>query len=154
MNATIGVTLRPTWLSLLTAVVCATGCSDGDRLPATYAVSGRVFLDGSPVAGAQLSFVSISHGSMARPAHGRTDAEGTFNLKTYFSPSRDMPGAIADNYAVVIAKLAPPATINYGGVKPPINLLPSRYADPERSGLAADVVASGRNDFEFRLQSD
>lgn len=154
MNAMTGVMLRPTPFVLLTAVVSAIGCSGGDRLPATYAVSGRVFLDGAPVAGAQLSFAPVSRGPETRPAHGRTDAKGNFSLKTYFSASRDMTGAIADRYTVVIAKLAPPATIHYGAIKPPFNLLPSRYADPERSGLAADVVADGRNDFEFRLRSD
>jgi hypothetical protein len=71
--------------------VALTGCGSG------YSpVSGTVKLDGAPVEGATVTFVS-EDGS--RTYSGFTDASGNFSLQ-----SGEKPGALAGNYKVTVVK--------------------------------------------------
>lgn len=93
-------TFRPPLPFLLALCCLALGCSPPPR---TVEVVGRVTLNGRPVAGALVVFVS-KHRDDA-PAHGTTDADGRYYLTSVFA-SHDMPrGAVPDrDYAVYIEK--------------------------------------------------
>ena len=137
------------------------GAADDGR-PTRYPVSGTVTMNGQPVAGATLNFLS-SDGS--RSAVGQTDAQGRYELTT-FSPG---DGALPGDYGVAIMKYelttdaaarpedeAPdePAGDDpfAGGPDPePVNVLPERYASVATSDLTATVV-EGDNTFDFTVE--
>jgi hypothetical protein len=144
------------WIFIL---ALASGCSGrGDRA-ATYPVSGKVRQGGKPVEGVDVAFLPKKAGPSSRPARGRTDASGEFSLRTYFSPSDDAAGAVADQYTVTLTKLDAPK----GMINPKIQMidpekqgprksqLPARYASRDQSDLSAAVTPSGPNRFEFNL---
>jgi hypothetical protein len=90
---------------LLAAVVSiglfAAGCGgQGDVVP----VSGRVTLNGQPLAGATVAFQPVSPGMNERPeacgSAGRTDASGQFTLRL-IEPDRD--GALVGEHIVTIS---------------------------------------------------
>ncbi len=119
----------------------------------TYPVSGKVLRGGKPVEGVDVAFLPNKAGPSSRPARGRTDVSGEFRLRTYFSPSDDALGAVADQYTVTLAKIdAPKGMIDPEKQRPPQNQLPARYGSREQSGLSAEVTPGGANVFEFNLQ--
>lgn len=59
----------------LTGAFVAAGCGSGDSGPETVAVSGRVLLDGEPLEGAEVTFVTDDFASF-----GKTDADGYYEL--------------------------------------------------------------------------
>lgn len=82
---------RGSLLLLMVVGLTATGC--GDTL---HPVSGVVKLDGAPVAGAKVTFVSDNGGaSYSAP----TDANGVFQMMT-----GEKPGIVSGNYKVVVTK--------------------------------------------------
>ena len=103
-------TLSRRLLSLCPAVlvVLASGCPDGASRDSswgeTYPVSGQVLLNGVPVEGATVGFSPVDGGQSAR---GRTDANGNFTLRTFFSVNFDDEGALGGEHRVTLYK-APP----------------------------------------------
>lgn len=84
---------------LLLLVAAFAGCSPPPR---TIEVSGRVTLDGQPVERALVLFLTPYQND--RPAFGVTDADGRYELSTYFSKN-DIPlGAVPGRYAVIVEK--------------------------------------------------
>ena len=89
----------------LIAVLAATGlagCSD----PGTIRVVGRITYNGEPVADAVVGFYSDYRDD--RPAAGRTDADGRYELKTYISSTVALKGAFPNKYGVVVFKFRRP----------------------------------------------
>jgi hypothetical protein len=80
----------------LSALV-ALGCG-GDR---PVAVKGVVNLDGSPLAGATVTFLPV--GDSGRPATGETNQEGVFRLTSLKIDDGAYPG----EYRVIITKISP-----------------------------------------------
>ncbi|HVA46572.1 MAG TPA: carboxypeptidase-like regulatory domain-containing protein [Pirellulales bacterium] len=143
------------------------GCSRAKRGdPNGRPVTGAVTYQGSPVEGANVTFVSAS-----TPAFGRTDAEGKFKLAT--AAGENVP---LGSYQVAIVKKEAPLVepesssteelgdgglpADYQFVPPdpnapppaePKDLLPAKYADAAKSGLSATVTADGKNEFDFPL---
>jgi hypothetical protein len=141
----------------LLLVLGLAGCSsrpvDPNR-PKTVPVSGTVTYKGAPVEGATVTF--FAQGGGKRGAVGRTDASGQFTLTT-FDPK---DGAIPGSYLVAIEKSvlegAPPeGATGKAGEEPPAgtvkDLIPSKYKDPNKSGLTADVKEGGVKDLKFDL---
>ncbi len=79
---------------LFGGLLSVSGC--GYRRPATVKTSGRVTLDGEPVAEAALMFV----GSTGRPSSANTDANGEFKVTTYGRNDGLAPG----EYKVSVAQ--------------------------------------------------
>jgi hypothetical protein len=141
------------WMGILIVPVIL-GCSGKGDLPVTYPVSGRVLLDGKPVEAVDVAFLPAKALPLSRPARGRTNADGEFRLRTYFSPSVDAMGAIAGQYTVTLSKIdAPTGLIDPEKQKPRASQLPVRYASYERSDLSAEVTSDGANRFEFNLRN-
>lgn len=130
------------WLSSTLAVVALlTGCGKPtDRHP----VSGSVFFEGRPVAGAGVLFCRDG----ARPAGAVTDEAGMFVLRTW----QPGDGAATGEHVVCVNKFDPvggPDASPYGEAK---NALPARYASPLTSPLRAAVSPAGKNRFRFDLE--
>jgi len=130
-------------LALLAATIPWAGC--GKPKPPTAPVTGRVLLDGKPVAGAAVMFEPVDGGV---PARGSTGADGGFTLSTFV---RD-DGALIGRHRVSVSKFVTEGvTANEFGLESapgtpglqPKAALPARYADPKASGLEATVKEGG-----------
>jgi len=139
-------------LALVAAATVVSGC--GPRL---VPVSGIVTLDGKPLAGAYVMFVSESE---AGPLTGRTDPEGRYSLVT----AQNQRGAFEGDYKVCIALYeagggksdplgAPdvPGEVVLGG-KPHRAVVPLKYTRPESSDLTAKV-SRNQPQLDFALTS-
>ena len=143
-------------VSLWVVSLSLCGCGSGSDQPELGEVTGTITMDGKPLAATIVVF-SPDNG---RPARGRTDAEGKYEL-TYIGETR---GAKIGHHRVEIAPneegedeseieaanagenvSAPPSP-----VKPEKTKVPSRYNTD--SVLEADVKA-GENVFDFKLES-
>jgi hypothetical protein len=116
-------------------------------------VRGRVTLDGTPVAGAAVTFVPI--GPRGHPASGPTDANGVFRLTTF----KQEDGALRGEYKVVVTKtdaLAPPPEAEPGNAESVKNhykalkskrsskqALPAVYGDAAKTPLRCAVPPDG-----------
>lgn len=140
------------------------GC--GDDKPATYPVTGKVTLNGKPVADATITFVGEPPENSAAT---RTKSDGTYEIATYEAGDGALPG----EYKVMVTKInkgdevspydAPPEDAEAveqtpeaiseayskaysgppkGGWQPPkvTNDLPIKYASVATSGLQIQVV--------------
>ncbi len=125
---------------LLIALLALTSlsCGKSDRKP-VFPVSGRVLLDGKPLAYAFVVFhPRAGRGSDDVRPRAHADATGRFVLSTYDSAD----GAPAGEYRITVEKYRPPKESDKG---PPVNLLPTRYAKPDTSNLAVRIQ-EGPND--------
>ncbi len=123
---------------LISCCLCI-GCGDGR--PPRMPVSGTVSYQGKLLEGARITFFPQG----ARPATGKTDAEGRFELTTFGLND----GAVEGNYRVTVAKtkLTNPADPYSASV----HLLPEQYATATSSPLAVEVTAQGDNHFSLDL---
>ncbi len=144
------------------ALIAATTCGCGPSHPDLVPVSGAVTFQGKPVVGAQVTFMAPD---AARAAFGVTDAEGKFRLSTFGTED----GAVVGNHTVTVAKptetgsgetMSPDdpdggyaAAMAQAAARPAVKSeLPAKYADPQTSGLTADVTAAGPNEFTLALE--
>lgn len=138
------------------------GCSGGGGGggdPNGKVVTGTVTYNGSPVEGANVTFMSAN-----ASAFGLTDAAGKYQLTTATGEKVSL-----GDYQVSIVKKESAAGADAGGDEPfneetyvppdpdappppePKDLLPARYADATTSELSATVTADGENNFDFTL---
>lgn len=126
-------------------LISASSCSGAPNdTPETVEVKGVVTISGNPISDATIVFLPKSGPS----AVGRTDQSGAYTLKT-----GKTPGAIPGQHTVTIT---PGGEISMPGTeaakkdqsKPEI---PPEYGDPKKSGLTADVKATGENVIDFKL---
>lgn len=153
--------LKSIGIVLLATLVAGCGSSpDSNRLE-TKPVMGVVKFKGQPVSGATVTFLAKNK---TPGSTGQTDAEGRFVMTTYEHGDGVVPG----EYDVTIVKFEtppaesavsvedpnyqPPAEVAPEKVKPPKNLLPPIYAQPQTSKLQVSVGAEGANDLLFDLQ--
>jgi hypothetical protein len=125
-------------LSVLMITMASVSCAKSDR-KAVFTVSGRVVMDGKPLAHAFVVFhpARAAASDDVRP-RAHADAHGNFSLSTYDSAD----GAPAGEYRITVEKYKAPTESDKG---PPVNLLPARYAKPDSSHLTARVE-EGQND--------
>lgn len=128
-------------LILLTGfVVAPLGCQSGQLSPGTVevtSVKGKVIFNGQPTPGATVTFHPIGGVSAKTPtAFGIVGDDGSFQLTTYLQNDGAAPG----KYKVTVYWAKPVKSEEDG---PP--LLPLKYADPQSSGLEADIQ-KGAND--------
>jgi serine/threonine-protein phosphatase CPPED1 len=110
---------------------------------------GKVYLDGAPVADAEVAFHLLvtdpktKKTTPRRTADALTDADGSFLLSTYSA----FDGAPPGEYQMTVVQRQP--RFDAAG-RPGQNLLPGRYAAPGTSGLKGEV-RTGQNEFIFNL---
>jgi hypothetical protein len=135
----------------MTLIVTLAGCGRGG--PVTHPVQGTITYNGKPVAEAQVGFVPTDAAGEMKPARGKTDANGHFELKTYLGPGDDATGAMAGGYKVTVEKGLPQnKVITYDDLKNFKPELPVSYADAQKTTLTADVKPTADNDFKFTLE--
>jgi hypothetical protein len=130
-------------------------------------VSGKVTMQGAPIEGVAVSFIPDGNG---HNAVGVTDNSGMFQLTTRIKND----GAVPGKYRVSLAKYEGEQTVtdpskmhaDYditneypegyqegAAEKPPAkNLLPVNYADPNTSGMSAEVLDGDNKSFEFEIK--
>ena len=110
--------------SIACLVIVAVGCGDGR--PTRVPVSGRVLIDGKPLAKGMVRFVPQG----ARPSSGRLDESGQFRLTCYDGSD----GAVLGKHRVQVT-----ASEILSGEKV-VWHAPRKYADFRRSGIELDVT--------------
>jgi hypothetical protein len=126
-------------------------------------VTGKVTMNGAPVASANVSFVPKDK---QPAAFARTNADGTFSLTT-IDPN---DGAAPGDYVVLVSKnvvVAQPIPSHEAfiagrgagapqhdaaGAPPVTSALPEKYSLAEASDLKATVSDKGPNEFTFELK--
>jgi hypothetical protein len=148
------------WAAVL--LVGGSGCGGGGK---PVKVSGKVTLDGEPLAGASVQFMPINEkGDLAQgghPAFGTTDDGGKFQLTTFNTDDGALPGQyklivlFAETPQIDVSqeqagqKVAPQlaamkALMKQGKTKkkePP--KIPAKYSDPKNTPLRARVPPDG-----------
>jgi len=142
---------------LLVGSLLLVGCGDtGNSLNVQY-VEGVVTLDGQPLEGALITFVSQNEGGL--DAGGFSDAKGIYKLSsTGGDPER---GAVMGEYTVTVSKVEindPTVNMSYeeasaSKLQPTQKqLLPVVYQNRKNSPLSA-TVNKGKNKINIELKS-
>lgn len=135
------------------------GCS-GAAGPQTGRVSGRITVNGKPLAGANVNF-DLKEGKSPRVATGVTDSDGRYTLSTFGKDD----GAVLGKHVVWITmpqkgEAIDPnnPTADYGqmmsgaavGAKPDTGGIPAKYTSKKTSDLIREVKA-GTNEINIDL---
>jgi hypothetical protein len=141
--------MRAHWL-LVFALLPTVGC----RSPKFAPVSGKVTLNGQPVAGALVAFNRIPpEGSIESgpSALGTTNQNGEFTLRV----SLKQTGALVGKHRVAISLMSSGPGDSDAPVAPgdarPRNIIPARYND--QTELTFEVPARGTDRADFDLKS-
>lgn len=120
------------------SVVLSIGCGDSINQK-TYPVTGEVRLGGKPFKGLTVVLRPVDKTNFKRQEipQGITDENGKFSVHTYTTND----GAPAGDYKIGIALMQPLDDEGGDQVKRDPNqpIVPTKYADPETSGLKATV---------------
>lgn len=115
----------------------------------TVAVTGKVTLGDKPAAGVMVMFTEISaDGAPAARAVGnsRVAADGSYLI---YAP-RGASGLKPGRYAVTFT-LAQPIV---NGPNPPENPVPEKYRQTNTTPHRVEVKAGGKNEFDFKIESE
>jgi predicted phosphodiesterase len=112
----------------------------------TYPTSGKVLLDGKPLAGATVAFHLINPDTkrFTYVCDGLTDASGRFQVSTYTKND----GCPAGEYAVTVVRTGSGYS---DGEVPEQSQLPERYRTPETTPLKV-TIKDGTNEVNLELQ--
>src|SRR3954466_6816249 len=126
---------------LVAAVLMSTGCTQRIK---SVPVSGRVMLNGAPLADVAINFSPVTGGDQAYAAYGKTDKDGRYTLKLV---ENGQPGATSGKNRVTLNESSGVAESDGGGPKVVLKLPPKA-----RDGtMTIEVPADGTNaaDFSF-----
>ena len=141
----------------LAALVLA-GCNN-KLIPGGVEARGVVLLDGEPLEGATVIFSPQGSG---RSANAMTNQLGEFSLGTIEPADGVLPGeyqvaiikSIVDEKRITVDPLAVQEKTGQFPPSPPnINIVPRKFANPEKSGLSATIADDGTTDLKFELLS-
>ena len=125
-------------LVALSHCLCSTGCTKAAS--GLVQVTGKVMVDGKPAEGASLVFFPAPPGEPNNVAAGVVDVDGKFTLVTNMEP-----GITPGKYNVTVVwpdrSTKESKTFSMGSKDLP-DLLKSKYADPKKSKLSAEVTES------------
>ena len=152
----------------LTLATSLTGCNQGDR-PTIVRASGKVTLNGAPVAGASVSFQPVGGG---RPCGGVTNAQGIYEITSYEQNDgapvgehrvaiikiagegarKPAEAAPAEDPSMALSDISGPGETEAPAKQPETTyLVPQKYSDPATSGLTVNVPAEGSDKLDFEL---
>lgn len=122
------------------------------KLPTTVPESGTVKLDGKPLVGARVIFMTTADKSYE--AAGVTNDQGVYELSVNIG-SQHVVGAAPGNYNVRISRFLAPDGTPQDASKPQeipgMESIPSRYSDLAVTTLKATVsAAGGTQDFDLK----
>ncbi len=132
---------RPTASLLALAMHMASGAGCGPTDPDEaniLPVSGKVTYKGKPVPKGTITF----HSDGGRMATGEIQEDGSYSLTT----ARSGDGAVAGHHRVsIMATEGDPSLMpSSPGYVRPKNLVPTKYNQPDQSGLEANVTEEGK----------
>lgn len=129
-------------------VPALSGC--GSNGPPLGAVTGRVTLDGKPLSGAVLTFISQSE--KGSPSYGGTDEQGHYSLMFTNTKSGAMVGEhLVEIETTKVSAGEAKELVAQGMAAPaPYVAIPRKYKKP---GALTAHVASGSNTIDFELTS-
>jgi hypothetical protein len=141
-------------LGLLSLAGCGSGGDEWTaKRPKVYPASGVVTLDGKPLEGATVQYMSQSHDLAAA---GTTDAAGHFQLTTYDAND----GAVDGPHKVVVKKTAyeEKKTKFDSPQEPsvalmPKELLPPKYANSTTTPIEVTVSTEGPNEATIEVKT-
>lgn len=149
---------RPQFLSIAVALlICLPGCGGSD-FPETESVSGTVLLNGEPVEGVAVYFVSEK-----LVTQGKTDGQGHYDLvngavagenKVYFSKIESDGEAgrqFAEGEGMDDAQRAAASGIAPGSDSPLKQVIPQEYSNESDPKLKFDVPNGGTDLADFKL---
>jgi hypothetical protein len=132
----------------------AAGCGSSPMNPGHAAVTGKITLDGQPLAGASVTFVGVGD-TPGAGATGTTDETGTYVLAHFRAGAGLPPG----DYKVMIAKRVmsdgspiPAGTLSIAELATR-ELIPPRYSDYQGTQLTAVVHKDSTSPLDFHLAS-
>ena len=145
------------------SIMAVVGCG-GSKWPPTYKSSGTVTLDGTPVERATITFYPLDG---QKPANATTDANRNYELTSFNAGDGATPGSFGvaiQKFPAIEIETIPGGTPydesmntdegpSPDSEKDPVNELPEKYSNHEKSGLSATVVTDGENVFTFELKS-
>ncbi|NOX55776.1 MAG: carboxypeptidase regulatory-like domain-containing protein [Planctomycetes bacterium] len=153
-------------LAMAGATLVVLGCAGPEQPkgPETVDVSGTVLLDGKPLAGAEVYFISPDGKFVG---FGETGSDGKYTLvqgavpgknKVYISKIEIDESELNPEEGIDPEQMAAAAEAGGGeeageeggGSK---QLLPASYSDPEKTKLTFDVPAGGTSEADFQLTS-
>lgn len=120
---------RPVCLFLLGAAFGA-GCKPSVSVTP---VSGKVTLNGQPVASGQVSLLPLEEKPGAELSAGQIDSSGEYKIYT-----AGKEGAPLGQYKVTVT----PSMMPMGGTKAPPRPFPAKYSDTKDTPLRIEVVSS------------
>jgi hypothetical protein len=136
------------FLVLALLLLAPAGCGKGYKLAS---VSGRVTMDGRPLAGAEVSFTPVDGGKDVPYASGMTDEQGNYKLSVGGSTS---DGAVVGENLVRVShdkrrgsKKVSPQDLAHGR----LDEIPAKYND--QSKITFTVPPGGSSEANFELSS-
>ena len=138
------------------------GCEPESRRdgPEMVKVTGTLTLDGEPVDGGHIRFSPEGNGPAA---FAETDSRGRYQLRTY-DPG---DGAIPGNYRISVTKEVTEGVVEFESQqereeylkkngrpnRKVTNALPKKFANPDTSGLTAEISLAGSKRVDLELTS-
>ncbi|HVJ84208.1 MAG TPA: hypothetical protein VM452_01120, partial [Caulifigura sp.] len=137
-------------LFLLSVIITPAFSGCGSDGPPLGAVTGRVTLDGKPLSGAVLTFISQSE--KGSPSYGGTDDQGRYSLMFTNTKSGAMVGEhLVEIETTKVSAAEAKELVAQGMAAPaPYVAIPKKY---RKSGALTAKVASGSNTIDFELTS-
>jgi hypothetical protein len=135
---------------MLPGLVLATviGCGGGPSLPGRAKVTGKVTLDGKPLARGTVTFApDNARGTTGPAAVGQIGADGKYELTT------DRSGRGGDGAVIGFHRISVQSREDVEAGQLAKSLIPAAYEDPDRSGLTAEVKAGQANEVNLELHS-
>jgi hypothetical protein len=132
-------------------------------MPTTVPVAGTVTLNGKPLEGATVNFLSDESNITAS---GKTDASGKFSVRTFVG-TETVDGAVVGTHAISVVKTEssgpqmgdPKEMMAQMTTNPAItsefkskNVIPEKYGNPTMSGLTVTVPEGGKQDVQLELK--
>ena len=135
---------------VILGLIAVSGCK-GPKIKGLVPVRGTVTYNGEPLEGAAVCFTPKEFQTGDRLATGKTDAKGTFELRTIGEL-----GILPGEYVVVLVKneASPGNQTPPPGRPAPVqvkSLIPKRYGDPKTTDLNVVVENSGIRDLRLDI---
>jgi len=128
------------FVAMSLGVFVLTGCGGG-----VTSVSGQVTLDGKPVEGATVTFITEDG---KQSATGQTDAEGNFSLS-----DSGKPGVRSGSYKVLVTRSKPVTAPGEGASQEDMQKAMKKIADEDAKAAAAKAAKPGGNDPASKMKA-
>jgi hypothetical protein len=134
------------WAAVALLLALLAGCSSGQ--PQFKPVRGKVLYRGAALSQGTIVFApDASRGSRGPLSYAQIESDGSYTLH-----SDDQAGALVGYHRITISAVLATAQVLPGQrFAVPFSLLPEKYRDPDRSGLACEVKGDRDNIINFEL---